>query len=135
MNTFTRQCVSVFATFFVAAGLFATGCAGETDAGEVSQVQVSDWIDRSTAPLLLDVRTAEEYASGHVPGAVNIPHDQLASRLSEIATPRDEQVIVYCERGGRAGVATQTLEAAGFTKVRHLSGDMSAWRDAGLPTE
>ena len=91
--------------------------------------------NRGTAPLLLDVRTPEEYASGHVPGAVNIPHDQLGSRVNEIEAHRDQEVVVYCERGGRAANAAETLEAAGFITIRHLSGDMSAWRDAGLPTE
>ncbi len=87
------------------------------------------------APLVLDVRTPEEYGSGHVPGARNIPHDLLSARLGEIDAHRGRPVVVYCERGGRARKATEVLADAGFTRILHLDGDMAAWRDAGLPQQ
>lgn len=111
------------------------GTPSPADSTEASQTEIADRISAGAAPLLLDVRTPEEFTSGHVPGAVNIPHDQLPSRLGELSASRDDEVVVYCERGGRAAKATETLEAAGFTAIRHLTGDMSGWRDAGLPTE
>ena len=83
--------------------------------------------------LVLDVRTPEEFASGHVPGAVNIPHTELADRLSEVRVSKDSPVVVYCERGGRAGQAAEVLLTAGYSDVLHLAGDMSAWRSAGRP--
>jgi rhodanese-related sulfurtransferase len=86
-------------------------------------------------PLLLDVRTVAEYESAHVPGAVNIPHDELPDRTAEIAAFRARGVITYCESGRRAGIAAESLEAAGFREIGHLQGDMSAWRGRGLPTE
>jgi rhodanese-related sulfurtransferase len=85
--------------------------------------------------VVLDVRTAEEFASGHVPGAVNIPHDVLASRLGEIGVASDAPVVVYCERGGRAGMAADVLLDDGYTDVRHLAGDMSEWRSQQRPVE
>ncbi len=88
-----------------------------------------------SGPLLLDVRTVAEYASAHVPGAVNIPHDELPDRSAEIAAFRERGVITYCESGRRAGIAAESLEAAGFREIGHLQGDMSAWRGRGLPTE
>ncbi len=84
--------------------------------------------------LILDVRTPEEFSSGHVPDAVNIPHDALASRLPELESDRDRPVIVYCERGGRASKATSVLLDAGYENVFHLAGDMSEWRANGRPT-
>ncbi len=135
MNRANQLGVPALSTLLFAIGLSVAACTVGTDASDVAQAQVVAWIDRGTAPLLIDVRTPEEYASGHVPGAVNIPHDQLGSRVNEIEAHRDQEVVVYCERGGRAANAAETLEAAGFTTIRHLSGDMSAWRDAGLPTE
>jgi rhodanese-related sulfurtransferase len=135
MNASTRQRIVFLAISSSVAVLFAAGCAGEADISEVSQAEVVTWIEQGTSPLLLDVRTSQEYVSGHVPGAVNIPHDQLSSRLNEIRAHRDEQVVVYCERGGRAGKAAETLQGEGFTSIRHLTGDMSAWRSADLPTE
>lgn len=85
--------------------------------------------------MLLDVRSADEFAGGHVPGAINISIGELADRLAELESARDNEIIVYCERGGRAKSATDLLEEAGFTKLGHLEGDMSAWRAAGLASE
>ena len=85
--------------------------------------------------LVLDVRTADEFAAGHVPGAVNISHGALAARLAELGDDRERPVVVYCESGRRAGMAASVLLEAGFSDVRHLAGDMGAWRSAGRPTE
>lgn len=85
--------------------------------------------------LILDVRSAEEYARGHVPGALNIPHTEVGARLDELSGAQHRPVVVYCEKGGRAGQAEATLLAAGFTDLHHLEGDMSAWRAAGRVVE
>ena len=85
------------------------------------------------APFVLDVRTPDEYAAGYVPGAVNIPHDQLASRLAEV--PKDREVVVYCRSGRRSEIAGQVLSGHGYTKLEHLQGDMMGWQDAKRPVE
>lgn len=87
------------------------------------------------APLVLDVRTPEEWAAGHVPGALNVPHQDLPARLQEFEDFREREVVVYCERGGRASVAEAALREAGFRDVRQLEGNMSGWRARGLPVE
>jgi len=122
-------------TLATAALLAFAACGGgaTADAGEVSAEQVLASRADAAPPLVLDVRTPEEYASGHVPGAINIPIDQLAARTGELDAQRE--VVVYCERGPRASKAADALVAAGFSDVKLLSGHMSAWRDAGLPTE
>ena len=81
--------------------------------------------------FVLDVRTPQEYAEGHVPGAVNVPYDQLASRLAEV--PKDKDVVLYCKSGRRAGIAAETLTANGYTRLSHLEGDMPAWLAKGRP--
>ncbi|HET9694739.1 MAG TPA: rhodanese-like domain-containing protein [Steroidobacteraceae bacterium] len=83
--------------------------------------------------FVLDVRTPQEYAEGHVPGAVNVPHDQLASRLAEV--PKDKDVVLYCRSGRRAGLAADLLKANGYTRLSHLEGDMQAWVEKGRPVE
>jgi phage shock protein E len=83
--------------------------------------------------FVLDVRTPKEYAAGHVPGAVNIPYDQVASQLAEI--PKDKEVVLYCHSGRRAGLAAEVLEANGYTKLEHLQGDMQAWVNDGRPVQ
>ena len=55
-----------------------------------------------SSPVILDVRTPEEYAAGHVPGAINIPHDQVRARLAEIDSAKDQPIVVYCRSGRRA---------------------------------
>ncbi len=70
-------------------------------------------------PLLIDVRMSEEYAAGHLPDAINIPVDELRSRLAEV--PRNRDVVVYCQVGQRGYLATRILLHAG-RPVRNLSG-------------
>jgi rhodanese-related sulfurtransferase len=80
-------------------------------------------------------RTPEEFAAGHLPGARNIPHDQLAGRLDELALAKSDEVVVHCHSGRRAAVAEQVLRDAGYTSVRDLEGHWQGWHGAGLPTE
>lgn len=89
--------------------------------------------DRGSQVFILDVRKPKEFAEGHVPGAVNIPYDQVASRLGEI--PKDDEIILYCHSGRRAGLAAETLAANGYTKLAHLEGDMRGWQKAGRPVQ
>ncbi len=85
------------------------------------------------APFVLDVRAPEEFVTGHVPGAVNIPYDQVAARLAEV--PKDKDVVLYCRSGRRAGMAAEVLAANGYTRLKHLEGDMPAWIEKGRPVE
>jgi len=66
-------------------------------------------------PFLVDVRTTQEYADGHIPGAVNVPVDDLRSRLGEL--PRDREIAAYCQVGQRGYLATRILRQAGFQAV------------------
>ena len=71
--------------------------------------------------LVLDVRTAGEFAGGHYEGAINIPVQELKSRLSE-AGPKDKPVVVYCHSGIRAASARKILLATGYTDVTNAGG-------------
>lgn len=103
-------------------------------AGPVTPAEVAQQLrEPKTAPLLLDVRTPEEFAGGHVPGAVNIPIRELEGRVAEV--PQDRPVVVYCEVGGRSALAARQLAARGYRNVREMQGSMEAWRAAGLPVE
>ncbi len=73
---------------------------------------------------LVDVRTPAEFAEGHVPGAVNIPVDEIERRAGEIE--KDEPVVLYCRSGARSSRAAGILEAAGYEHVHDL-GPMSNW--------
>lgn len=113
-------------------------CCGIAAAGqreEISREELQARLAGEDAPVLLDVRTPQEYAAGHIPGAVNIPHDQTAQRLDELLPYRDREIVLYCKSGRRAGLAADILAQAGFDRLRHLTGDMPGWSAAGLPVE
>lgn len=85
-------------------------------------------------PVLVDVRTAEEYAGGHVPGAVNIPLDQLASRTAELDSFKAGDVYLICQSGRRSTQASGMLAEQGFHAV-NVSGGTGGWKAAGYPVE
>jgi phage shock protein E len=89
------------------------------------------WADQ--ALFVLDVRTPEEYAAGHLPGAVNIPHDQLATRLGELSGARERDIVVYCRTGRRSAEALGVLDDAGFKRLFHLKGDYTRWTEEKRP--
>ncbi|MAJ70441.1 MAG: rhodanese-like domain-containing protein [Alteromonadaceae bacterium TMED7] len=84
--------------------------------------------------LILDVRSAEEFAEGHVPGALNVPHSRITSHLATLGSIQ-QPVLVYCRSGRRAGIALETLTDLGFKQLYHLDGDMQAWQSDSLPIE
>ena len=91
---------------FVAAGLLR----GDHPQVDVEAILAAPAAERA---FLLDVRTAQEFASGHIPGAVNIPVDDLRSRLAEL--PRDRKIAAYCQVGQRGYLATRILLQAGHS--------------------
>jgi rhodanese-related sulfurtransferase len=118
---------------WIAAGVLAASIAVAAPPTVTPQQVREMQAQKSAALYVLDVRTPEEFASGHVPGAVNIPYDQVASRLAEI--PKDKEVVLYCRSGRRAGLAASELENAGYKDLQLMQGDMPAWEKAGLPVE
>jgi len=119
----------------------AAGAATADDAAKsagpasITPGELAELIELEKAPLVLDVRSQKEYTEAHIPGALNIPHDQLANRLSEIPGPKTEEIVVHCRSGYRAGIAEKILIEAGYSNVRDLDGHMNAWQDGGYPVE
>lgn len=95
---------------------------------DISQAELMQRINTSREQLILDVRSKWEYMGGHIPGAINIPHDQLDSRLGEILPFKNKDVVLYCASGGRVVTAAKILSSGGFSKLLHLDGDMNGWR-------
>jgi phage shock protein E len=77
------------------------------------------WADQ---PYWIDVRSIGEYESGHVDGAVNIPHTEIAERIGEVTGDKDDVIYLYCRSGRRSGIAKSVLEDAGFTNVVNIGG-------------
>jgi rhodanese-related sulfurtransferase len=121
----------------VPAAIAATACTANTNAEPVSisPGELAKLIQLEQAPLILDVRSDKGYGEAHIPGAVNIPHDQLPDRLSEIDAAKTDQIVVHCKSGYRAGIAEKALVEAGYSNLRDLDGHMNAWQSGGYPTE
>ncbi|MCR4330677.1 MAG: rhodanese-like domain-containing protein [Patescibacteria group bacterium] len=83
--------------------------------------------------LMLDVRTKEEYASGHIEGSANfdIYQSSFVEELNKL--PKNKKCIVYCQSGGRAGQALGIMKKNGFENVSNLKGGIMEWKEKGLP--
>ena len=90
---------------------------------------------KDTAMIILDVRTPEEFAAGHVPGAINIPYTHLPARLSELPGAGDKEIVLYCATGVRAERAAERMREQGYTRLLHLDGDMKAWEEKKRPQD
>lgn len=93
-------------------------------------------MEQDSAWLIIDTRSADRYADGHIPGAHHVSADaiDLVHRVMQITTDRSDTVVVYSEGSdcGRAGSALQRLLRAGFLDVRVLDGGLRAWSGEGL---
>ncbi len=87
------------------------------------------------APLVLDVRRAEEFTAGRVPGARNLSHEQVVADPALLGVPMDAEIVVYCQSGRRANLALEALQKAGYTRLVHLEGDFRGWQSQGRPVE
>jgi thiosulfate sulfurtransferase len=121
----------------VAALLMSAATAAASDSPQasrpryVSPATVQAWLSEGSPVTFLDVREADEFAAGHIPVAVNIPHEDVASLADQL--PRDQTIVLYCIHSAhRAPQAAQTLGALGFTNVYVLEGGIVAWQANGL---
>lgn len=85
-------------------------------------------------PVVLDVRTAEEFAAGHIEDAINLDFKGAGFKDELAKLDRDQTYLLHCRSGNRSGQAKATLLELGFTAIYHLDGGMLAWEKAGLPT-
>jgi rhodanese-related sulfurtransferase len=99
---------------------------------DVDVAGLREAMDAGAVRVLVDVRTPDEFASGHVSGARNIPVDDLDARLSELGAPGE--VYVICRSGGRSARASKLLASRGFSP-RNVLGGTEAWKAAGLAVE
>ena len=131
----------------VSALLLLSACNGAVSTAQVEQVAVAVEAVAELAPdvtpeelaalldseqiVVVDVREEQEYAAGHIPGAVLIPLGSLTKRLSEV--PTDTPVVLVCRSDNRSGEAYRLLTDRGFDNVSNMVGGMIAWQAAGLP--
>src|ERR1700748_2201245 len=101
---------------------------------EVDPADVRDQLGNGA--VVIDVREAEEWSTGHIPGAKHVPKSVLESRIEGSAPDRDEHVILYCQSGNRSAWAARTLEQdLGYEHVRSMTGGITLWKDRGYDVE
>ena len=91
---------------------------------QISAEEAKNLMDTETDYVILDVRTQEEYDQGHIPGAVVIPHTEIAARAEEELPRKEQMLLVYCRSGNRSKQAARALAELGYTDIREFGGIM-----------
>ena len=103
-------------------------------AGGLINVEANDAVKLiNNDALVIDIRSADAFANGHIVNAKNIPSDELDGRLAKLEQHKKNPVIAVCDNGIASNRAVNTLRAAGFESAYGLKGGMSNWSQAGLP--
>ena len=95
-------------------------------------LEVTQLINRGKT-IVVDVRTADEFAKGHLPDAKNIPVAELAKRMGELEKFKTRPIVVVCQKGSRSATAVGLLTNAGFAEATSLEGGLDEWKKQGLP--
>jgi rhodanese-related sulfurtransferase len=94
---------------------------------------LTEELESPNPPVIIDVRSTQEWKDGHIPGSRNIPLSQLKQRFEEL--PTDRRITVHCAGGYRSAIAASLLHRHGTTDVMELAGGITAWEAANLPIE
>lgn len=108
---------------------------------EIDAEELDEMVENHEDMLVVDVREPDEFALGHIPGALNIPRGLLEGaadpsykhRIDVLCDARERAVILYCQTGGRSAMAADTLTQMGFAKAWNLAGGIELWDAEGLP--
>ncbi|MCW3987688.1 MAG: rhodanese-like domain-containing protein [Candidatus Bathyarchaeota archaeon] len=100
--------------------------------GDVTVEEAKSLVESNVSLIIVDVRTREEYDSGHIEGAILIPVSELEGRIIELS--KEEELLIYCRTGNRSSNSVNILKANGYTKIFHMNDGIIAWIQAGYPT-
>ena len=101
--------------------LLLTACAQAVSYEQITQEEAKQIMDTTNGYILLDTRTREEYDQSHIPGALLIPHTEIAERAEELPD-KDQVILVYCRSGNRSKQASEVLAELGYTHVKEFGG-------------
>ena len=118
---------SVFALLLIMI-IISVSC-GQTNQNEkeavylnISAQEAKKIMDSETGYVILDVRTEEEFAEGHIPGAILIPDYEIEAKAEQILTDKNQLILVYCRSGRRSKIASEALVSLGYTNIREFGG-------------
>jgi rhodanese-related sulfurtransferase len=98
----------------------------------INAIEAKEKIDTESVQVI-DVRTAVEYAGGHVPGSINIPHMSVLARIGELA--KDRELVFICQVGQRSALACEFAASAGFKDLYNVEGGTDAWIKSGYAVD
>ena len=102
--------------------LLLTACAQAASYEQITQEEAKQIMDTTNGYIRLDTRTQEEYDQSHIPGALLIPHTEIADRAEEELPDKDQVILVYCRSGNRSKQASEVLAELGYTNVKEFGG-------------
>jgi cysteine synthase/rhodanese-related sulfurtransferase len=101
----------------------------------VAAKRLNEQLQAESKPLVIDIRTPEHFAESHVPGAINVPQDDLGQRTGELPEDRDASIVMVCNIGKFSKQATLYLKSLGYRNVKSMKGGLNEWVRKGLETE
>jgi molybdopterin/thiamine biosynthesis adenylyltransferase/rhodanese-related sulfurtransferase len=104
----------------------------KSEIDEISTAETHALVQDGLTPTLLDVREADEWQEGHLPGAVHVPRGNLESRVEALLPDKEHEIIVYCAGGSRSAFAVKSLGELGYTSVRSMAGGFADWKRNGF---
>ena len=114
--------------FLLLAAILLTACgqAKENDREamyvNITAEEAKAIMDTEEGYVILDTRTREEYDQGHIPGAIQISHDEITEKAEELLTDKDQLILVYCRSGRRSKIAAEALVELGYTNIKEFGG-------------
>ena len=108
--------------------LLLTACGQTTENKQeavymnITAQEANEIMDTQTGYIILDTRTQEEYDTGHIPGAIVLPYDEVLEKAEGILKDKDQLILVYCRSGRRSKLAAEDLVKLGYTNIREFGG-------------
>lgn len=125
--------------FLILAVMLLTACAHTKENDQeaaymnITAQEAKTIMDTEQGYVILDTRTREEYDQGHIPGAVQISHDEITEKAEELLTDKDQLILVYCRSGRRSKLASEALVKLGYTNIREFGGIIQWPYDVEIP--
>jgi phage shock protein E len=97
----------------------------------IEEISASELSRAKPFPVIIDVRESDEYAEGHIAGAIHLSRGVLEQKIGDFIPDFSTPVVVYCDRGGRAALVAENLLKMGFQNVRSLQAGLQSWLESG----
>lgn len=122
MNLKAFLALSLVIIITTLAGCSVNDSNTDTSYSKISSKEAKEMMDEDSDTIILDVRTQDEYDSGHIEGALLIPNDQITEKAESVLTNKDATILVYCRSGRRSLSASKELAELGYTNIYDFGG-------------